>query len=364
MWPLTSDECYVSVDIETDGSTPGPYSMLSLGAAAFDADGYLHDTWSTNLERLADASEHPRTMRWWAAHSHAWAGARADGHPQAIDLVGPDTPGPGAPIEPELRDARPSFAQLNHPAANRDTPVLAATMAQAVIDVAWDCVSTEYGTPGQGSPSDRKEVMRWLTVDDEEKARQMSTRVAEAITDPALRPRAQTPQGARTRRSRMQQTPTHSGRPAPARVREVATQFHRAAKRHGIVYMAAPHVMRVPKDDTCDTVACVAAHYMLQRAIDKLETDEADAEGAATRQAVADRVDWKRGTRMIANELGIENEEHPMGWTEANPQLWGNEENWEMFYEEYAYEFSGPTLTLSDSARHWDRVANQLEAPE
>ena len=38
-WPLSSDECYVSVDIEADGPIPGAHSMLRLGAAAFDAEG-------------------------------------------------------------------------------------------------------------------------------------------------------------------------------------------------------------------------------------------------------------------------------------------------------------------------------------
>ena len=80
MWPLTSEECYVSIDIEADGPIPGTYSMLSLGAAAFDSEGHLHDTWTANLKQLPDAAEHPRTMRWWAAHTAAWEAAQA--HPR------------------------------------------------------------------------------------------------------------------------------------------------------------------------------------------------------------------------------------------------------------------------------------------
>ena len=50
MWPLTSDECHVSVDFEGDAPLPGVISMLSLGAAAFDAEGVLPDTFTVNLE--------------------------------------------------------------------------------------------------------------------------------------------------------------------------------------------------------------------------------------------------------------------------------------------------------------------------
>ena len=63
MWPLINEECYVSVDVETDGPIPGVHSMLSLGAAAFDAEWSPRGTWSANLEPLPEAAEDPRTMR-------------------------------------------------------------------------------------------------------------------------------------------------------------------------------------------------------------------------------------------------------------------------------------------------------------
>ena len=48
-------EVYVSTDIETDGFLPGENSMLSLGSAAYLADGRLVATWSANLETLPGA---------------------------------------------------------------------------------------------------------------------------------------------------------------------------------------------------------------------------------------------------------------------------------------------------------------------
>ena len=87
MWPLSSDECYVSVDIEADGPIPGPYSMLSLGAAAFTSDAQLLETFSANLEPLPGAGEDPRTMRWWASQEAAWEACHVDPRPPAAVMA-------------------------------------------------------------------------------------------------------------------------------------------------------------------------------------------------------------------------------------------------------------------------------------
>lgn len=76
-------EIYVSTDIETDGPIPGPNSMLSLGSAAFTADGELVATFAVNLQELDGAAADPRTMEWWAQQPEAWAAARADARPVA-----------------------------------------------------------------------------------------------------------------------------------------------------------------------------------------------------------------------------------------------------------------------------------------
>ena len=77
MWPLSSEECYVSIDIEADGPAPGLNSMLSLGAAAFTSDGALVQTFSANLEPLPEAHEDERTMLWWVSQPAAWEACRA-----------------------------------------------------------------------------------------------------------------------------------------------------------------------------------------------------------------------------------------------------------------------------------------------
>lgn len=71
-------ETYVSTDIEADGPIPGPYSMLSLGSAAYSADKQLLGTFSVNLETLPEATAHPKTTAWWAENREAWAACRKD----------------------------------------------------------------------------------------------------------------------------------------------------------------------------------------------------------------------------------------------------------------------------------------------
>lgn len=74
-------EIYVSTDIEADGPIPGPYSMLSIGSAAYLADKTLLGTFTANLEALPGASQHPETMAWWGRHPAAWAACRSDPQP-------------------------------------------------------------------------------------------------------------------------------------------------------------------------------------------------------------------------------------------------------------------------------------------
>jgi hypothetical protein len=79
-------EIYVSTDVETDGPIPGPHSMLSLGSAAFRADGAMLATFSVNLELLPGAEGLTETMKWWGRHPEAWQACRHDPHPPAEAL--------------------------------------------------------------------------------------------------------------------------------------------------------------------------------------------------------------------------------------------------------------------------------------
>lgn len=80
------EEIYISTDIEADGPIPGPYSMLSLGSAAFTADKQLLGTFSVNLETLPGATALPETAAWWATQPAAWAACRVDPQPPEVAM--------------------------------------------------------------------------------------------------------------------------------------------------------------------------------------------------------------------------------------------------------------------------------------
>ena len=71
-------EIYVSTDIETDGPSPGHYSMLSFGSVAFTLDRKIHSSFERNLHLLPGAKQHPGTMAFWKTEPDAWDACRKD----------------------------------------------------------------------------------------------------------------------------------------------------------------------------------------------------------------------------------------------------------------------------------------------
>lgn len=63
---------FVSLDIETNGPVPDLYSMLALGAAAFNQDGEQVDSWYSTLFPLPAACLDRDTMAWWKTQPEAW----------------------------------------------------------------------------------------------------------------------------------------------------------------------------------------------------------------------------------------------------------------------------------------------------
>jgi hypothetical protein len=72
------DEIYVATDIETDGPSPGHYSMLSFGSVAFQLDRSVVSTFARNLELLPGAKQCPKVMKFWASQPKAWEACRSN----------------------------------------------------------------------------------------------------------------------------------------------------------------------------------------------------------------------------------------------------------------------------------------------
>jgi hypothetical protein len=72
------EEIYVATDIESDGPSPGHYSMLSLGSVAFRLNKSIIGTFERNLELLPGARQCPRTMEFWKSQPEAWAACRSN----------------------------------------------------------------------------------------------------------------------------------------------------------------------------------------------------------------------------------------------------------------------------------------------
>lgn len=70
------EETYVCTDIETDGPSPGQYSMLSLASVAFRLDKSILGTFQRNLEPLPGARQAPKNMEFWRNNPQAWAACR------------------------------------------------------------------------------------------------------------------------------------------------------------------------------------------------------------------------------------------------------------------------------------------------
>lgn len=107
--PKSSNEFYLSVDIEADGPIPGLYSMLSFGAVAYSQAGEELGRFSANLRLLATAQQsgYPETMMFWRRNPAAYDATRVNQEypAEAMDrfrywlaTIRPDAETPGTPV--------------------------------------------------------------------------------------------------------------------------------------------------------------------------------------------------------------------------------------------------------------------------
>ena len=142
---------------------------------------YVSGSFALNLPTLPGE---PRLGDW---HDDGawWSLLYVDGQGRPIDvpLRGPDGDTTATPGTPQLHDARPALAQVQHPAADGSAPVLAATIPQAIADMAWGSLH------GRDQQPCRHDIFRWTDEPTEAELRALTEAIGKQITDPALRQR-------------------------------------------------------------------------------------------------------------------------------------------------------------------------------
>ena len=75
------------------------------------------------------------------------------------------------------------MTHIAHPSAGNAEPVYAATVVQAVLDLAWDALTHRH------EPPDRRATWQWLSDAEETLARERAREVEARIADETLRTR-------------------------------------------------------------------------------------------------------------------------------------------------------------------------------
>lgn len=68
----SNPELYVSIDVETDGPSPGLNNMLSLGSALFTEEEKEIGTFYKKIKPLHSTYQNSDTMKWWETQPEGW----------------------------------------------------------------------------------------------------------------------------------------------------------------------------------------------------------------------------------------------------------------------------------------------------
>jgi len=114
----------------------------------------------------------------------------------------------------------------------------------------------------------------------------------------------------------------------------------------------------VYQPEICGTVNCVAGWYVVAKGTEDPQTLKYIREN---------RVNYKYGAMLMAEDLGFDDEDELMAWAEVNPEIWGNKWGNLMFsrYEAYTGKLDvRVTCEYSDIITHWAKVAERLKVME
>src|SRR5687767_10760232 len=78
---------YVTSHVHTDGPIPGPHSLLTVTSHAYDRDGDLTGTFTTNVRELPGATLHPVALQLWRRRAEDWLSTRRGSRPPAVAMA-------------------------------------------------------------------------------------------------------------------------------------------------------------------------------------------------------------------------------------------------------------------------------------
>ena len=151
--------------------------------------------------------------------------------------------------------------------------------------------------------------------------------------------------------------------PDPKDIRNVADRLLRVARKYpGEVNMGCTMIYKPPE---CGTVACHAGWYALAKVEDEtsLWVKRADTTIPVLRYADGKPLEFYRGIKLMANDLGFRTSTDMRGWADCHPELWGNNHGDRMFGSAQAFgKVAGSVFSVKDIAEHWLAVADRIEA--
>ena len=175
--------------------------------------------------------------------------------------------------------------------------------------------------------------------------------------------------------------------PSAAQLREVAQRMRRAADREGTLAMRSESISVLfnGEDMQCQTIACVAGHYLFESARELAGMElEACTDASVARYVQSIDEPWLRGAERLALDLGFSGVDAVFAtedgtplpsasvrvaqlghWASRHPERWGNGDGERLFCEAKAYGVGeGTDATMDDIATHWERIADTVDAIE
>ena len=119
----------------------------------------------------------------------------------------------------------------------------------------------------------------------------------------------------------------------------------------------------VNEDKSCNTIGCMAGHYLLGK-MTKVTVKHFNDETKILTDIKGKELHFADGANLFARDLGFSNKDHIKKWANNNPHIWGNKWGGYMFSTDSAYDnYSKDKLTLDTIIKHLSTVTERLRNP-